>query len=116
MKKNRTKDELSQEACTKIVDKASVFYACLLVLVLIAPVVIATKTIEQKNHRTQATTSLCHNPYDFNFDGKVDMCDLTFLCAHYNHATPKRCDLNHDGIIDIYDVVTWIYKSQYREP
>lgn len=47
---------------------------------------------------------------DINFDDKIDMKDLSLISNLYNSKKGdsnwnNNCDLNNDGIIDIYDIV-----------
>ncbi len=41
---------------------------------------------------------------DINGDGKIDIRDLSIIVLNYNSSDGK-CDLNKDGIVDIYDLV-----------
>ena len=47
---------------------------------------------------------------DFNWDAKIDTYDLSLIASNYNRTSSSSgwnaaYDINHDGIVDIYDIV-----------
>jgi hypothetical protein len=46
---------------------------------------------------------------DINFDGIVDIFDITIVALQFGRPPPpitdSRADINHDGVVDIFDIV-----------
>jgi hypothetical protein len=46
---------------------------------------------------------------DINFDGIVDIFDITIVALQFGRPPPpitdQRADINHDGVVDIFDIV-----------
>lgn len=52
---------------------------------------------------------------DVNNDGLIDIFDLTFVAAHLDTSDPIA-DLNSNGLVDIFDIslVAYAYGDDYR--
>lgn len=62
-----------------------------------------TPTIEANSARVDY--ELPPLPVDLNHDGVVDVQDLVYVASRFGHACPNEADLNGDAVIDVQDVV-----------
>ncbi|MFN8499097.1 MAG: PQQ-dependent sugar dehydrogenase [Anaerolineae bacterium] len=77
----------------------------------VTPTATATATLQPTRTPTPTPTATppCVIPGDFDANGRIDAADLSLIAAHWPErpvrAEDARYDLNHDGVIDVTDIM-----------